>query len=180
MLLTACYGHAGTAAAPLPAGDPAGSIPPARQVPDGEASSPDSPTVDRTNLLAVYRGWWAAVQEAFARGEPDYPALDTFGLDPILMNERRQIRVLRAQGIVQRTQLSLMPRVLHQDDTVAEIADCLRGPAGTYRDAATGQPRAPRGYRNDVPTRDSLLVSLQKRGDYWFVVAATDEGVQPC
>src|SRR5213078_3353444 len=42
-----------------------------------------TPSVDRADPVAVYREWWAAVQDAFARGEPDYPALAIYGVDPI-------------------------------------------------------------------------------------------------
>jgi len=179
LLLTACSAHADTAAR-LPSANPDLPTPSSDRTAAGRTAALPTPSVDRADPVAVYREWWAAVQDAFARGEPDYPALAIYGVDPILSNERKQIRLLQTQGVVQRTRLELTPRVLHQDDTVAEIADCLRGPAGTYRDAVTGKPRAPRGYSNDVPTRDALLVSLQKRGDYWYVVAATNEGVQPC
>jgi hypothetical protein len=179
LMFTGCAAHADTTA-PLPPGNPELPTSGAGHTTAAEAETASVPAVNRTDPLAVYREWWAAVQAAFAHGDADYPPLAIYGVDPILSNERNQIRLLRAQGIVQRTRLELTPRVLHQDDTVAEIADCLRGPAGTYRDAVTGKPRAPRGYSNDVPTRDALLVSLQKRGDYWYVVAATSEGVQPC
>jgi hypothetical protein len=136
--------------------------------------------VNRTDLLTVYRSWWLAVQEAFAHGNGDYPDLALYGVDPILAKEHDEIRKLRAEGIVQRTKLTLKPQILHQDDITAEVADCIRGPAGTYYDVVTGKPRAPRGYSNDVPTQDALRVALHKRGGYWFVVAATNEGVQPC
>ena len=179
--LAGCSEPTGSAPAPLPTGPQPQSSSQAPSRPAvGATSAPGLPGVDRTDPVEVYRAWWHAVEEAFGRGEPGYPELGTYGADPILARERNQIRVLREQGIVQRTRLSLMPRVLLHSDIIAEIADCLRGPAGTYRDAVTGRPRTPRGYRNDVATRDALLVSLQKRGGYWFVVAATNEGVQPC
>lgn len=182
---SACSSTAGPAGALLPSVDdpvtpvfggsatatPAPSTPPAR---------PTTPVVDRGDVLAVYRAWWTAVQEAFARGDATDADLMRYGVDPILTKERNQIRALRTQGIVQRTQLTLSPRLLHRDGAVAEVVDCVRGPAGTYYDLASGRPRAPRGYRNDVATQDALLVSLHKRGATWFVVAATSRGVQPC
>jgi hypothetical protein len=136
--------------------------------------------VNRADLLTVYRAWWRAVQEAFAGGDSTSANMAIFGADPILTRERNEIRTLRAEGVVQRTQLTLSPRILHEDDIAAEIADCVRGPAGTYYDLATGKPRAPHGYRNDVPTKDALTVALQKRGGYWYVVAATNKGVRLC
>jgi hypothetical protein len=139
-----------------------------------------SRAANRADLLTVYRSWWGAVQEAFARGDSTYPALALYAVEPILGKERSKIRSLHAEGVVQRTRLTLSPQILHQGDITAEIADCIRGPAGTYYDVVTGKPRAPHGYSNDVPTRDSLRVALHKRGGYWFVVAATNEGVRPC
>jgi hypothetical protein len=155
---------------------PAGSAP--RTTPAPQPVS--TPSVNRTDLLTVYRAWWKAVEQAFALGNADYPDMALYAVDPILSQEQTQIRRLRAQGLVQRTHLTLQPRILHQNDIVAEIADCVRGPAGTYHDLATGRPRAPSGYRNDVPTKDPLLVSLHKRGGYWFVVAATNKGFRAC
>jgi hypothetical protein len=151
-----------------------------RSSPAQGAASPSATPVDRTDLLAVYRAWWKAVEAAFASGDPDHPDLARYGGDPILGAEQRQIRTLREQGIVQRTMLTLQPRIVHQTGDLAEIADCLRGPARTYYDAVTGQLRAPRGYDNESPTTDALLVSAHRRGGYWFVIAATNEGVQPC
>lgn len=169
-------------------GTPTGSLQPVGQPtqPAGpqttRSAPPPSPTpsLNRGDMMTVYRAWWKAVAEAFAKGDSTDPALGLYGADPILTRERNQIRNLRAEGVVQRTQLTLSPHILHQEDIVAEIADCVRGPAGTYYDLATGKPRAPRGYSNNVPTKDALTVSLQKRGGYWYVVAATNKGVQLC
>jgi hypothetical protein len=165
--------------APLDAGGPPTS--PAGG-PTTRPPLPPSPTpsLNRGDMMTVYRAWWKAVEEAFAKGDSTDPDLALYGADPILTRERNQIQSLRTQGVVQRTQLTLSPRILHQEDIVAEIADCVRGPAGTYYDLATGKPRAPRGYSNDVPTKDALTVSLQKRGGYWYVVAATNKGVRLC
>jgi hypothetical protein len=179
LLLVGCSARA--ASTPLePVGRPTQPVGTATSRPAPAPSATPAPTVNRADLLTVYRSWWQAVQGAFARGDAGSPALALYGVDPILTKERDEIRKLRAEGVVQRTKLTLKPQILHQEDIAAEIADCIRGPAGTYYDVATGKPRAPHGYSNDVPTRDALHVALHKRGGYWFVVAATNEGVQPC
>jgi hypothetical protein len=179
VLLLAAGCASGGGAAPLtPVGQP--TVPPGTGPTRPSAPPTTFATVNRMDLLAVYRAWWKAVQTAFARGDADYPELLVYGMDPILTREQDQIRKLRAQGVVQRTQLSLQPRIVHQDEAVATLFDCVRGPAGTYYDLATGRPRAPTGYRNDVPTKESLFVSLQRRSGYWFVTAATDEGFDAC
>ncbi len=72
------------------------------------------------------------------------------------------------------------PTLRYRTQTNAEVEDCVRGPANTYHDAATGRLRAPRGYRNDAPTEDRLLTTLQRRGDRWYVVAATGRGDVTC
>ena len=51
---------------------------------------------------------------------------------------------------------------------------------GLNCDAVTGKPRALKGYRNDVPTEDRLLMTLQKRGEKWYVIAATAKGEVQC
>jgi len=81
---------------------------------------------------------------------------------------------------VQRARFTLRPRLRYQTGQNAEVEDCVHGPASTYYDAVTGRPRAPRGYRNDVPTEDRLLTTLQRRGDQWYVVAATGRGEVEC
>jgi hypothetical protein len=136
--------------------------------------------VDDSDVMAVYRGWWSALQAAYAKGDAADPALARYAVDPILAAQRASIAALRQQGIVQRTMFTLEPRLRYRTDHNAEVEDCVRGPANTYHDAATGRLRAPRGYSNDVPTEDRLLTTLQKRGDQWYVVAATGKGEVAC
>ena len=148
------------------------------------ASAPTSPgatpAVDHADVMAVYRGWWRALEAAYARGDADAPALADYAVDPILSSQRASIARLQAQGIVQRTRFTLAPRLRYQTPANAEVEDCVRGPANTYHDAATGRLRAPRGYRNDAPTDDRLLTRLHRRGDQWYVVAATARGTVAC
>ena len=157
-------------------GSAAGTTAPA---PTTSPGSP-SPTVDRTEVLQVYTAWWRALEGAYAMGDPDAPGLAEYAVDPILARQRASIAAMREQGIVQKTSFALRPRVRYQTERNAEIEDCVRGPANTYHDAVTGRPRAPRGYRNEVPTEDRLLTTLQKRGDQWYVVAATARGEVAC
>jgi hypothetical protein len=139
----------------------------------GASPSRTSDEVGDAAVLRVYREWWKALEGAYATADPDDLHLDDYAVDPILSRQRATLRTLREQGIVQRTTFTLRPRLLYRTDEYAEVEDCVRGPANTYYDVATGTPRAPRGYRNDVPTEDRLLVTLQRRGDRWFVVAGT-------
>jgi hypothetical protein len=144
------------------------------------AAATSTPAVDHGDVLAVYQGWWAALERAYAAGDPDDPALAEWAVDPILARQRASITTLKQQGVVQRTRFTLRPRLRYQTERNAEIEDCVRGPANTYYDAVTGRPRAPRGYRNDAPTEDRLLTTLQRRGDQWYVVAATGRGEVGC
>jgi hypothetical protein len=189
LFLAGCSTGAGEAAAPLPSDVPtvpAGTASPSGATPSGgSAPAPASPTasrpaVDHTDPLAVYTGWWRALETAYAAGDPNSAALAEYAVDPVLSRQRASIRSLRSQGIVQRTRFTLAPRLRYRTDDYAEVEDCVRGPANTYYDAATGQPRAPQGYRNDVPTEDRLLMTLQRRGEDWVVVAATAKGEVQC
>ena len=180
---SACGAGAAEANAPLPtrSGDgpaPTTDEPTTSAAPGTTAPTPD--TVDHTDPLAVYAGWWAALQAAYAKGDADDPVLAEYAVDPILARQRASIAALRAEGIVQRTRVTLAPRLRYAAGRNAEVEDCVRGPANTYHDAVTGRPRAPRGYRNDVPTEDRLLTTLQRRGDQWYVVAATGRGEIEC
>jgi hypothetical protein len=164
----------------LPDG-PTGTEPPATTpAPTGAASPSPTAAVDHTDVLAVYRGWWRALETAYARGDADDPTLAEYAVDPILASQRASIARLHDQGIVQRTRFTLAPRLRYRTQANAEVEDCVRGPANTYHDAATGRLRAPRGYRNDAPTEDRLLTTLQRRGDQWYVVAATARGTVTC
>lgn len=165
----------------LPAGPPAGTgtVPASAGLSPTAAPTP-SATVDGSDVLAVYTAWWRALQSAYARGDAADPKLDDYAVDPILSRQRASIRALKAQGVVQRTVFTLRPRVRYQTEQYAEVEDCVRGPANTYYDALTDKPRAPGGYRNDVPTEDRLLMTLQRRGDRWYVVAATGKGEVRC
>ena len=187
-LLLACAG-----CATGPGGDSGNAALPARTVgtaPPAPSTSAPTPTrsaaatpaaaVDHTDVLAVYRAWWTALQAAYAHGDAGDPALADYAVDPILRSQRASIAALHAQGIVQRTVFTLQPRLRYRTAGNAEVEDCIRGPANSYYDAATGRPRAPRGYRNDAPTEDRLLTTLQRRGDQWYVVAATGKGAVEC
>ncbi len=179
-LASACSAGAGDATA-LPTGPSGGSggTPPTSGAVTTPSASPTA-TVDGGDVLAVYGAWWKALQVAYARGDPADPGLDDYAVDPILSRQRASIRALKEQGVVQRTAFTLRPRLRYQSDRYAEVEDCVRGPANTYYDALTGKLRAPRGYRNDVPTEDRLLMTLQRRGDRWYVVAATGKGAVQC
>lgn len=166
---------AGTALPPVTATATAGSTGPTA----GATPTPTA-TVDRTDPLAVYRGWWTALQAAYATGDAEDPVLADYAVDPILSRQRASIAALRTQGVVQRTRFTLTPRLRYETGRNAEVEDCVRGPANTYYDAVTGRPRAPAGYRNDAPTEDRLLTTLQRRGDQWYVVAATGRGEVEC
>jgi hypothetical protein len=170
-------GSSGNAA--LPTRTVGRQLPPETAAAPTPSGSPGS-TVDHSDLMAVYRGWWTALQTAYAAGDAGDPALADYAVDPILGTQRASIATLRRQGIVQRTKFTLAPRLRYRTDRNAEVEDCVRGPANTYYDAATGRPRAPRGYRNDAPTEDRLLTTLQRRGDRWYVVAATGRGEVEC
>lgn len=185
-LVVACAGcgseAGGNAALPgrtAGAGSATGTPGPTGSTPGG-TPEPAGPAVDRTDPVAVYTGWWAALQAAYARGDAEDPALAEYAVDPILSRQRASIAALRAQGVVQRTRVTLAPRLRYRTERNAEVEDCVRGPANTYYDAVTGRPRAPDGYRNDVPTEDRLLTTLQRRGDQWYVVAATGRGEVQC
>jgi hypothetical protein len=179
----ACAGSGADGNAALPSrtagtGPPASTTAPAG--PTGTPTATSTGTVDHSDPIAVYTGWWTALQAAYAKGDAEDPALAEYAVDPILARQRASIAKLRQQGVVQRTRFVLDPRVRYRTDRNAEVEDCVRGPANTYYDAVTGRPRAPAGYRNDVPTEDRLLTTLQRRGDEWYVVAATGRGEVEC
>ncbi|MBI1757673.1 MAG: hypothetical protein HYR62_00355 [Actinobacteria bacterium] len=186
LLLAACAPGAGSAALPgirsgaaqsgaarsgAVSGGVAGAGRPSAAAPAG---------LDRLDPVAVYRAWWEAVGRALAAADPDAAELATLATDPLLGQTRDGIRALRAQGLVQVAHFALSPRQVERSGRRAEIADCVRTPAGSYRDARTGRPRAPAGYRDDVVTSDSLRFALRWTDNGWYLVAATAAGGGPC
>jgi hypothetical protein len=183
LLAAACTTPADDAARPLPSSGAEATSTSPSPPPTGATTSAAGGTpgaVDHTDVLAVYAAWWRALQSAYAAGDPDAASLAEYAVDPILTRQRASIRALRAQGVVQRTTFALGPHLRYRTDDYAEVEDCVRGPANTYYDVVTGKPRAPQGYRNDVPTEDRLLMTLRRRGEEWFVVAATAKGQVQC
>lgn len=170
-------------AAPLPSvagGGPTGTSGTASGSATATPGGSTAPGVNRADPVAVYRAWWGAVQVALATGSPDSPDLATYALDPILANTRAGLARLHDQGLVQVVAYTLAPKVVTREKDRVEITDCIIAPAGTYRDAATGKPRAPTGFRNDTPTRDSLRFVLRPRAGDWYLVATTALGGGPC
>jgi hypothetical protein len=136
--------------------------------------------VDRSDPLAVYQAWWVAVQRALVRADPEFPDLASYAVDPLLANTRASLTRLHGEGVVQVVTFALAPRVVLREPDRVELTDCVRAPAGTYRDAVTGKPRAPTGFRDDVSTADPLRFLLRPRGDAWYVVGATVLGGGRC
>jgi hypothetical protein len=199
VMAAACGGQ--PAPVPLPAAGPAGATDPASPggggpagpgggwagpggppggSPTGSATPAPPPRVDRSDPLAVYRAWWAAVQRALASADPAFPDLASYAVDPLLANTRASLTRLHGEGVVQVVSFALAPQVVLRQPGRVELADCIRAPAGTYRDAVTGKPRAPTGFRNDMPSRDSLRFVLRPQGSAWYVVGATVLGGGRC
>jgi hypothetical protein len=171
--------------APLPsvgggATSSTGSGTPSTTTTGSPSSPPPTPGVNRSDPVIVYRAWWAAVQSALATADPAAPGLALYAIDPLLANTRASIGRLRGQGIVQVVTFMLSPQVVTRQPDRVEITDCIRTPAGTYRDARTGQPRAPPGFRNDTSSRDSLRFVLRQRDSSWYLVATTALGGGSC
>src|SRR5215813_12528156 len=177
---------AGDQPAPLPPPGAGGSAPGGTTAGGGPDSATGGPggapgtAVDRSDPVAVYRAWWGAVQAALATADAGYPDLATYAVDPLLTNTRRSLARLRGAGVVQVVTFELAPQVVVRVADRVEIADCIRTPPGTYRDAGTERPRAPTGFRNDIPTRDALRFVLRPRGGAWYLVASTALGGGPC
>jgi hypothetical protein len=191
--LSGCAGD--PAPAPLPAGNS-----PAGPASSGTASSgtgssgngagapttsmpPLGPTTppgdDSKDPLKVYAGWWNAIETALATANPNEPRLARYGADPLLGATLLRLVNLKQSQLVQVVHYTHQQQVVAQSAKRVDIADCVRGPAGTFRDARTGQPRAPDGFRNDMPTHDSIRSVLQLIAGRWYVTAI-QAGSKPC
>jgi hypothetical protein len=163
-----------------PGGGWAGPGGPPGGTPTGSSAPTSPPRVDRSDPLVVYRTWWVTVQQALSSADPALPDLASYAVDPLLANTRASLARLHGEGVVQVVSFGLAPRVVIREPDRVELTDCVRAPAGTYRDAVTGKPRAPTGFRNDVSTGDSLRFVLRPKGGAWYVVGATALGGGRC
>lgn len=139
----------------------------------GTTAGPGAPGggVDVSDPLAVYQGWWSAIEKALATANPNEPGLAQYGADPLLGATFFRLARLNTANLVQVVHYTHDQQVLGRSATRMDIADCVRGPAFTFRDARTGQPRAPSGFRNDIPTSDSIRSVLQLIAGRWYVTA---------
>jgi hypothetical protein len=182
--LSAC-GSADPPAQPLPrpvqsGGGQGTSTAPTTGTPSTSTGATTGPAaVDRTDPLAVYRAWWAALEKALATANANEPSLRDFGANPLLFETQGRLVTLRGVGIVQIVHFALNPSIVARSTVRVDVADCVRGPAGSYRDATTGQPRAPANTRNDIPTHDSIRCVLQLVRGGWYVTAI-QAGGKPC
>jgi hypothetical protein len=142
--------------------------------------SPGSPgTVNVGDPLSVYEAWWSALERALASANSNEPALSLYGANPLLDTTRVRLFTLAASQIVQVVHFQRTPQVVGRTPSRVDVLDCVRGPAGTYRDRRTGQPRTPAGSRNDIATHDSVRSVLQLIAGRWYVTAI-QAGGKPC
>jgi hypothetical protein len=174
--LSACAGQDVAVPLPAPAGGGTRSVTGPTVTDRGH-----SPTgsVDRSEPLAVYQAWWAAVEKALATADANEPDLSRYGADPLLGATRIRLISLRVGELVQVVHYTHTQRVVSRTSKRVDIEDCVRGPAGTFRDARTHQPRAPSNFRNDIPTHDSIRSVLQAIDGTWYVTAI-QAGSMPC
>lgn len=167
---------------------PAPSLPPpvqgggTSQTPTATATTGSSVSpgqTNRTDPVSVYAAWWTALEKALATADAREPSLALYGGNPLLNTTRARLFGLQSQQVVQVVRFSHQQQVAARSATRVDILDCVRAPAGTYRDARTGQPRAPAGIRNDMATHDSIRSVLQLVGGAWYVTAI-QAGGQPC
>jgi hypothetical protein len=165
---------------PVQAGGGQGTSTATSSSPAGASTSNTSTGgADRADPTAVYTAWWTVLERALATANSSDPDLSTYGTNPLLSTTRARLIALKTQQVVQVVRFTHQQRIANRTPTRVDILDCIGAPAGTYRDARTGQPRAPDGIRNDIATHDSVRSVLQLVGGIWYMTAI-QAGGQPC
>jgi len=142
-----------------------------------------TPTVDpqaaaEADVLAAYRGFWAAATEAEAHPHRRHPQLARFATDKALAAEQATIVLYRQQGIVGRGKPKLSPEVvaLSISSGTAVIRDCLdlTNVDAIYRD--TGKSAiAPDQSRRHLATAKAAVYDGR-----WVIRDLVANRKQPC
>lgn len=133
-VLTSCSSGGDGAASPTTAS--------ASSNPSVSVTSTTTPDPVSAAVLAGWRGYWAAYDEAASRADPDWPALAQNMTGSALRDVQVYLVGLRAEGLVERGGLELRPKVVSVTASTAVVNDCLTDDGHQYDKAGNlrGQP----------------------------------------
>lgn len=119
----------------------ADAYPPPTNTPTPHVSHTPTPTAElmRANILTAYNARWAAFVHAAQTSDPNDPALATTMVDPLLSTTRQNLATHKAQGIVDRGDITTQPHVASMTATSAVVLDCSYSSLIQVY-ATTGQP----------------------------------------
>lgn len=152
--LVACTGSS----TPSPSTSSRSSIP----VATSATPTPDATATAASEVLTVYRGYWAA--RVKAQASPDQPVpkdLDTFAIDKALTDVKSSILRFRQQGIEFRGEPVLSPTVASVqvgDRASASISDCVDSTHWTPVFASTGKSALAPGQPMRVVVESSARI----------------------
>lgn len=109
----------------------------------GPSSTVNPEEATRAVVLAGWRGYWAAYDEAASRADPDWPALSRYMTGNALKEVQVYLVGLKAEGLVERGGLELRPQVASVGGGTAVVRDCLTDDGHQYDRA--GNLRGRRG-----------------------------------
>ena len=153
--------------------------------PTTPAASATSPTPDpeasaEAEVLAAYRGFWAAATEARAHPNGRHPDLAKFATDKALAAEQATIVLYRQQGIVSRGAPKLDPTIvaiaINRDPATALIRDCVdvTNVRAFYRSTGESALAPSKSFRHVATARATTF------NGHWVIREISTDRKQPC
>ena len=151
---------------------------PTTPAPSTTSPTPDPEASAEADVLAAYRGFWAAATWAEAHPNRRHPALSKYATDKALAAEQATLVLYRQQGIVGRGEPKLNPEVvaISPGPGTAVIRDCLDLTAvdAVYRE--TGESAiAPDQSRRHVATAKAAVYNGR-----WVIKEMVADRKRPC
>lgn len=156
------------------------SSPPSSPAPSSTTPTQDATTTATTDVLTVYRGYWAARVKAQASPDKPIPTdLDTYAIDKALTDVKSSVLRFRQQGIEFRGEPVLSPTVTAVqlgDRADASITDCVDSTRWTPVFVATGKSALAPGQ----PMRVVVESSARIYSGRWVIDASVAHRDRTC
>jgi len=111
---------------------PSTSSSPSSNVSSGPSSTVSPEEATRAAVLASWRGYWSAYDDAASRADPDWPGLSQYMTGAALREVQVYLVGLKAEGLVERGGLELRPAVASVGGGMAVVRDCLTDDGHQY------------------------------------------------
>ena len=160
--------------------DTAATNSPTTPAPSPTSLTPDPEASAEAEVLAAYRGFWAAATWAEAHPNRRHPALSKYAADKALAAEQATIVLYRQQGIVSRGAPKLEPTIvaiaINRDPATALIRDCVdvTNVRASYRSTGKSALAPSKSFRHVATARATTF------NGHWMIREISTDRKQPC